>query len=131
MRNKQLSNTVVKLEDIPQENLRPGVTRRVYATDDVMFAYHSLEPGMEKNPHTHENFDQLVYIASGRCNYWVDGHPHEMAAGSLLLVPRGAEHYVEPVGGTCVNIDLFAPPRRDMPGAVAWLDGDGSRADAC
>ena len=54
--------------------------------------------------------------------HFVDGVPHEMTAGSFMLVPRGKEHYVEPLEAPCVNIDYFVPPRTDMAGALDWLD---------
>ena len=66
------------------------------------------------NPHRHEEFDQLVHLAEGRANYYVDGIAHDMRAGSFLLVPRGSEHYVEPTQAPCVNIDFFVPPRADL-----------------
>jgi len=113
-RNQMLFGHVVNWDDIPVTQVRPGVRRRVYATDDIMIAHHELEVGLELNPHRHDDFDQLVHISSGRCNYYVDTVPHEMTAGSFLLVPRGAEHYVEPLEGPCVNIDFFVPPRDDM-----------------
>ncbi len=122
-RNARLCGKVVNWEDIPQKQLRPGVRRRIFATDDVLIAQHELEVGMDLNPHTHADFDQLVYIASGRCNYYIDGTAHDLTAGSFLLVPRGAEHYVEPTGGTCVNIDLFVPPRADLLPDADHLDG--------
>ena len=113
-RNALLFNTVVSWDEIPMITIRPGVRRQVYSTDDVMVARHELEAGMTPRPHTHANFDQLVYIAEGTCHYYVGGTPHRMAAGMFLLVPRGSEHYVEPIGGLCVNIDIFVPPRTDM-----------------
>ena len=121
-RNSKLFGAVVNWDDIPVEQARPGVRRRVYATDEVMIAHHELDVGMQINPHRHADFDQLVYIASGRCNYYVDGVAHDMSAGSLLLVPRGAEHYVEPTESPCVNIDVFTPPRKDMLSSLAWLE---------
>jgi quercetin dioxygenase-like cupin family protein len=120
-RNDKLFATVVNWDDIPVTQVRPGVKRRVYATDEVMIAHHELEVGMQLNPHSHDDFDQLVYIASGRANYYVDGKPHEMTAGSFMLVPRGSEHYVEPLEAPCVNIDYFVPPRADMAGALDWM----------
>ncbi|MEO6885546.1 MAG: cupin domain-containing protein [Jatrophihabitantaceae bacterium] len=114
-RNPSLFGKVVNWDDLPQTTVRAGVRRRIYATDEVMIAHHELDLGMDLNPHTHQDFDQLVYIASGRCNYYLDGTAHDMVAGSFLLVPRGAEHYVEPTEAPCVNIDLFAPPRTDLP----------------
>lgn len=120
-RNAKLFGVVVNWDDIPVTNLRPGVRRQVYATDEVMLARHELEVGMQLNPHTHTDFDQLVYIAAGRCNYYIDAIPHDMTAGSFLLVPRGSEHYVEPTEAPCVNIDVFVPPRADMVSALDWL----------
>lgn len=112
--NPSLFGRVVNWDDLPQREIRPGVRRRIFATDEVLIAHHELEVGMTLNPHSHEDFDQLVFIASGRCRYHVAGTPHEMGPGSFLLVPRGAEHYVEPTEGPCVNIDYFVPPRADL-----------------
>ena len=119
--NSALFGRVVNWEDIPQTQLRPGVRRRVYATDQVMLAHHELDLGMDLNPHRHDDFDQLVYIASGRCNYFIDGVAHDLGAGSFLLVPAGAEHYVEPTEAPCINIDIFTPPRADFTGALDWV----------
>jgi quercetin dioxygenase-like cupin family protein len=119
-RNPMLFGTVVNWDDIPQREVRPGVRRRIYATDEVMIAHHELDVGMELNPHAHKDFDQLVYIASGRCNYYIDGTPHDMAAGSFLLVPRGSKHYVEPTEAPCVNLDLFVPPRADLAAEIGY-----------
>lgn len=112
--NPSLFGKVVNWDDIPQREIRPGVRRRIFSTDEVMIAHHELEVGMTLNPHHHDDFDQLVFIAQGRCNYYVDGVAHEMVPGSFLLVPRGAEHYVEPTEGPCINIDFFTPPRADL-----------------
>jgi quercetin dioxygenase-like cupin family protein len=117
--NDALFGKVVNWDRIPQREVRPGVRRRIFATDDVMIAHHELDVGMDLNPHSHEDFDQLVYIAAGRCLYYVDGVANDMMPGSFLLVPRGAEHYVEPTEGPCVNIDIFVPPRADL---LAKLD---------
>ncbi|MBO4164465.1 MULTISPECIES: cupin domain-containing protein [Micromonospora] len=124
MLNPQLYGISVNWDDIPATEVRPGVRRKVYATDEVLFAWHELAVGMDLNPHHHDDFDQLVLILGGRCNYYVDGVPHPMGPGSLLLVPRGAEHYIEPTEGPCINVDVFAPPRADfLP--HAWRPGQG------
>ena len=121
-RNAKLYNRVIGWADMPETEMRKGVRRRVYSTDEVMLAHHTLDVGMDLNPHKHDDFDQLVYIASGRCNYYVDGEPHEMTAGTFLLVPKGAEHYIEPLEEPCVNIDIFVPPRADFAASLTYLD---------
>lgn len=120
-RNPALYGRVVNWDDIPEETVRPGVRRRVYSTDEVMIAWHSLDVGMDVNPHSHADFDQLVYISAGVCDYHVAGTPHRMRAGSLMLVPAGAEHHVVPIEGPCINIDVFVPPRADFASSLRWL----------
>lgn len=127
-RNAALYGRVVNWEDIPEETVRPGVRRRVYATDEVMIAWHSLDVGMAVNPHSHPDFDQLVYIAEGVCDYHVAGTPHRMRPGSLLLVPAGAQHHIVPIEGPCINIDVFVPPRADFASSLGWLAGLAPRA---
>lgn len=114
MSSTELYRKVVRWEDLPTEVVRPGVTRSGYVTDDVMLVMNYVEPGMQLNPHVHDDFDQLAYLVSGRANYYIDGVPHEMTPGSMLLVPAGSPHYIEPLEGPCLNLDIFTPPRDDL-----------------
>jgi quercetin dioxygenase-like cupin family protein len=120
-RNETLYARPLNWDDIPEEVVRPGVRRRVYSTDDVMIAWHSLDVGMALNPHKHDDFDQLVYIAEGVCDYYVGDTPHRMRAGSLMLVPAGHLHHVVPVEAPCINIDIFVPPRADFASSLGYL----------
>lgn len=122
MRNGKLYRRVLNWADIPEEDVRPGVRRRGYATDECMLVMNALEPGMQLNPHVHEDFDQLAYIVEGHANYYIDGVPHEMTAGSMLLVPAGSPHYIEPLGGEVLNLDIFCPPRADLAHLLSYLD---------
>lgn len=121
MRNEKLYRRVVNWSEIPEEDVRRGVRRRGYATDEVMLMWNVVEEGMELKPHSHEDFDQLVCIYEGRCNYYVEGVPHEMGPGSMMLVPAGAEHYIEPLESPCANLDVFVPPREDYADSLAWV----------
>jgi quercetin dioxygenase-like cupin family protein len=116
--NELLYHVAVNWDDIPAVDVRPGVRRKVYSTDRVMLAWHELAVGMTLNPHTHDDFDQLVLILAGVCDYHVAGVAHRMTAGSILLVPAGAPHHIEPIEGPCVNVDVFAPPRADFADVV-------------
>lgn len=121
MRNEKLYRRVVSWDQIPEEYVRPGVNRRGYATDEVMLMWNVVERGLELKPHTHEDFDQLVCIFEGSCNYYVDGVAHEMGPGSMMLVPAGSEHYIEPIESPCANLDIFVPPRADYEPSLEWI----------
>jgi quercetin dioxygenase-like cupin family protein len=120
--DEKLYRRVLRWDDLPEEALRPGVKRKSYSTKDCMLVMNTLEPGMQLNPHVHDDFDQLVYIVEGRCFYYVDDVPHEMTAGSMMLVPAGSPHYIDPQDGPCLNLDIFTPPRADLMHLLSYLD---------
>jgi quercetin dioxygenase-like cupin family protein len=108
---------------IPDEPVRPGVRRRGFGTDDVMLVLNECEPGMDLRPHSHA-FDQIALITAGRAIYHVGDDPVEVGPGSILLVPAGVEHYIEPLGDETVsNVDVFAPAREDYRHLLAWMEG--------
>ena len=124
MKERQNHNSrKVNWDAIEWEEVRPGVRRKVFATADVMLVMNELDPGaMEVRPHTHEDFDQLVTILSGRARLQVGQEKLEVGPGDLVTVPAQVEHCIEPLGTATdlvTNIDVFVPPRRDLqPGKI-------------
>lgn len=63
-------------------------------------------------PHRHE-YEQIIIILQGVCNFYIDGVAYKMTAGSYLVAPAGSEHYIEvkdsPV--PVMNMDIFIPSR--------------------
>ncbi len=111
----------VRWEDIPSERVRPGVRRRGFGTKDVLLVLNECEPGMELRPHSHD-FDQIAMITRGRAVYHVGDEPSEVGPGSVLLIPAGTEHYIEPIGDEVVeNVDVFAPARDDYLHLLEWM----------
>lgn len=111
----------VRWEDIPDEFVRPGVRRRGFGTDRCLLVMNECTPGMDLRPHVHD-FDQIALILSGRANYYVGEERNDMGPGSVLLIPAGKEHYIEPVGGEVVkNIDVFTPLRADLTHLLEWM----------
>jgi mannose-6-phosphate isomerase-like protein (cupin superfamily) len=103
----------VKWDDIPDEAVRPGVRRRGFGTRDVMLVMNECRPGMDVRPHSHE-FDQIAMIVSGTAVYHVGDVDNEVGPGSIMHIPAGVEHYIEPTGSEPVmNLDVFAPARED------------------
>jgi quercetin dioxygenase-like cupin family protein len=112
---------VVRWEDIADEELRPGVRRRAIGNRDVLLVMNECQPDMQLRPHSHE-FEQLALILGGRGIFHIGGVPHEVGAGSALLIPAGVEHYLEPTGDEPVlNLDVFAPAREDYLHLLDWM----------
>jgi mannose-6-phosphate isomerase-like protein (cupin superfamily) len=111
----------VRWEEIPEEDVRPGVTRRGIGTRDVLLVMNECRPGMDLRPHSHD-FDQLALIISGEAIYHVGDDHNEVGPGSVMLVPAGVEHYIEPTGSEPVlNLDVFAPARQDYLHLLDWM----------
>lgn len=109
---------------IPSEQVRRGVRRRGFGTEDVILVLNEIEPVMDPAPHTHEGFDQLALILSGRAVYHIGDDAHEVGTGSVMLIPAGVEHWIEPVGeDTVENLDVFAPARADYGHLLTWMAG--------
>jgi quercetin dioxygenase-like cupin family protein len=107
--------------DIPDEEARPGVHRRGFGTDQCLLVYNECEPGMDLRPHSHD-FDQIALITQGRAIFHVAGEDREVGPGSVMLIPAGAEHYIEPLGEETVhNIDVFVPLREDYRHLLSWM----------
>jgi quercetin dioxygenase-like cupin family protein len=111
-----------KWADVPDEFVRDGVRRRGFGNAGALLVMNELTPGMKTFPHVHENFDQIATIVSGTANYYVNGVPHEVGPGSLILIPAGQPHYIEPTGTEKVlNLDVFGPARDDLIHLLDWM----------
>jgi quercetin dioxygenase-like cupin family protein len=112
----------VTWDQIPDEFVRPGVRRRGFGTGNCLLVLNECEPGMDLRPHVHD-FDQIAMVVSGRAFYQVGAERNEMGPGSIVLIPAGVEHYIEPTGDEVVrNIDVFAPARDDLVHLLEWMN---------
>lgn len=109
-------------EDAPAEIVREGVRRRAFGTENVILVMNDIQPDMLPLPHTHESFDQIATVLSGRALYHVGAEAYHMGPGSLLLIPAGMEHWIEPDGDQPIeNLDIFAPARADYRHLLEWM----------
>ena len=112
----------VRWEDIPDEFVREGVRRRGFGTRSCLLVMNECEPEMDVRSHVHEDFDQVAMILRGRAVYHVGDVDNEMGPGSIVLIPAGVPHSIEPVGDEVVqNIDVFAPCREDLAHLLEWM----------
>ena len=111
----------VHWDEVPSEPVRPGVRRRGFGTNDLLLVLNECEPGMDLRPHSHD-FDQVALITKGRAIYHIGEASNEVGPGCVMLIPAGAEHYIEPLGDETVeNIDVFAPAREDYLHLLEWM----------
>ena len=109
-------------DEIPDEAVREGVRRRAFGNAGAQLVMNELTPGMQLFPHVHDDFDQIATIVSGTAIYHVNGVAHPVGPGSLILIPAGQPHYIEPTGTEKVlNLDVFGPARKDLIHLLDWM----------
>ena len=112
------SATLYRWKDLPKEQLKPDLGRRLISTERLMLAHVYLEKGCIVPTHSHEN-EQLTYILEGLLRFSLGEDGSEMvdvAAGEVLHIPSHLTHAAEALE-TTLDVDIFCPPRQD------WLDG--------
>jgi quercetin dioxygenase-like cupin family protein len=110
--------TRYRWEDLPKEQLKPDLGRRLISTELLMLAHVYLEKGCVVPKHSHEN-EQLTYILEGLLRFSLGEDESEVvdvAAGEVLHIPSNLPHKAEAIE-TTLDVDIFCPPRQD------WLDG--------
>lgn len=108
-------------DDLPWEEVVPGIRRRIINGDGMMMAQVFLDRGAVVPRHRHVN-EQFTYILEGALRFRL-GEDLErevvVRAGQVLHIPADLPHQAEALEDT-LDLDVFHPPRAD------WLDGTDS-----
>ena len=113
--------TLHRWDELPREELKEGVERRLVSTERMMIAHIYFDEGAVVPRHKHEN-EQLTYILEGTLRFWLGEDEAEVVdvrGGEVLHIPSWVPHRAEALERT-LDCDIFCPPRQD------WLDGSDS-----
>jgi len=65
----------------------------------------------------HRGADQWLFVIDGRGSALIKQRRHQLAAGSLLFIPRGERHEIKNTGRTLLRtINFYVPPAYDRRG---------------
>ena len=92
--------------------LAPGIRARVFPGTHVMLSVVEIEPGSESPVHAHPN-EQWGVCLEGEWIRIQDGIEHHVRTGDFWETPPNVPHGGRALGGRCVILDIFAPPRDD------------------
>ena len=104
-------------DDLPKDELKPDLHRRLISTERMMLAHVYLDKGCIVPKHSHEN-EQLTYILEGALRFSIgeDGSETvDVRAGEVLHIPSYVWHQAVALEDT-LDVDVFSPPRQD------WID---------
>lgn len=103
--------------EAPREEIRPGAERVLIDVDskNLLCQFVEVQYGSVGKEHSHPH-EQISIILKGSCDYFVDGVPHHLTAGSWIVDPPNAMHYSIPTDPTQTVwiLDVFSPTRPEF-----------------
>lgn len=71
----------------------------------------SISPPSSGPPrHIHHDADEIFYLITGDCEFWMDGKSMSRGPGDSVFIPRGAEHAFRVISDIpCRMLTVFTP----------------------
>lgn len=114
-----------RVDEMPKEEVAPGLSRTLITGDRVMLAHVYLKKGFVVPKHRHDN-EQVTYVLDGALKFWIGddgGQELVVSTGEVLHIPSNVYHKAEALEDT-IDVDVFSPPREDwLSGTDAYLRG--------
>jgi quercetin dioxygenase-like cupin family protein len=106
---------VLAWDDIPTEQVFPGITRQVVDTERQTIVRYVYQPGSVFPIHAHPE-EQMTAILTGTIVFDVDGQRVELSAGQLAVIPPNVPHGATVEGSETVEtINTLSPRRQASP----------------
>lgn len=102
----------VKIDESQKREVAPGCRVQFVHTDNMTFAYWSLEAEAEVAGHAHAH-EQVVNVLAGSIELTVNGEVRRLRPHDVVLVPPNATHSARAVT-FCRVLDVFHPVREDF-----------------
>jgi quercetin dioxygenase-like cupin family protein len=103
-------------------NIRADMIARTPTSSVHLVQVHGGE-----TPHRHMTHDLTVTVLRGEGRVTIDGAARSVAAGDVVVIPRGAAHFFVRTGReTAVSLAVYAPPM-DAPDTVPVADVDSTQ----
>ncbi len=93
---KMATAEIVKLVDLAAYQDGAVVSREVIAKKTGTVTAFAFDKGQGLSEHT-APFDALVYVPEGRVEITIDGKPHLLGPGDMIVMPAGRPHALKAV----------------------------------
>lgn len=102
---------IQELKKLAPRQTVPGFTGRFLHSDTMTFAYWEISKGAVSPEHAHVH-EQAAYLLEGEFELVVNGVPHHMTPGTIVVIPSNIRHSGRAIAD-CKLLDVFNPVRED------------------
>ena len=103
----------VRIDKIASAEFVPGLTFRPVLGQRAMANFVHFEPGAQAPRHVHEE-EQIVIVLEGEMTFDLDGDVRTMTKGDVAVIPAWVPHGAWTTDTTCLEVDVFCPPRKTL-----------------
>ncbi len=104
----------------------PGLRFQPILGDQLMANFVYFEPNVEAPVHWHDE-EQISLVVEGEFEFEVGGQKQLVKRGQAVLIPPNVPHGARTFDSTCLEIDVFSPPRHGLLELMGLIGPDGKR----
>lgn len=127
------SGRFVDVSRIPKVEFVPGLEFQPVLGESAMVNFVHFNEHTEAPMHVHEE-EQIVIVLEGEFEFQIDDETRTMHPGDVAVVPPWVPHGAHTHETTCLEVDVFTPPRKTLldaaRAAVEGARGAGDAGDA-
>lgn len=109
----QRKGTWVQWGELEPLEMVPGLRFQPVLGEQLMVNFVTFEPHTEAPVHWHEE-EQISYVIDGELEFEVAGETRLLRRGDAVVVPPNVPHGARTYDGSCLEVDVFHPPRRAL-----------------
>jgi quercetin dioxygenase-like cupin family protein len=91
----------------------PGLKFQPVVGDRVMANFVHFDPNTEAPVHWHEE-EQISFVLEGELEFEVAGETRTLRRGEAVVIPPNVPHGARTYDGSCLEVDVFHPPRQGV-----------------
>ena len=95
----------------------PGLSFQPVVGERLMVNFVTFEPRTEAPVHWHDE-EQISFVLDGEFEFEVAGEKRILRRGDAVVIPPNVPHGARTHESSCVEIDVFHPPRRGVLDAM-------------
>ena len=114
----------VHIDGVDPVTFAEGLTFRPVLGDGVLVNHVYFDPHTEAPTHAHEE-EQIVVVLDGEFDFWIGDQTRTLRKGDMVVIPAWVPHGARTNDSSCLEIDIFCPPRRQL---LAYLQREEDSA---
>jgi quercetin dioxygenase-like cupin family protein len=113
--------TWIRWDELDPLVMVPGLTFQPVVGDRLMANFVSFEPHTEAPVHWHDE-EQISLVIDGEFEFEVAGEKRLMRRGDAVVIPPNVPHGARTHESSCLEIDVFHPPRHGVLEAMGLAE---------